>query len=129
MTPFLVECSPWLPRASPSQELLPYRERPEHIPTCQHILEHSQVPLFKLMTPFRSRFDKRTTIIPSESLLTSLICQLTVLTSWQAPYALLLACDSLANLVTKHWGAFSTTDRVDIRESNTFVTSSHAEPQ
>lgn len=55
-------------------ELLPYRERPEHIPTCQHILEHSQ-----------------------------------------APYALLLACDSLANLVTKHWGAFSTSDRVDIR--------------
>lgn len=61
-------------RQTAERELMPFRERPEHIPTCQLILEHSK-----------------------------------------QSYALLLACNSLQNLVTKHWGSFSTTDRLDIR--------------
>ena len=40
-TPFVVAAA---------QELLPYRERPEHIPTCQHILEHSQVRRISSLT-------------------------------------------------------------------------------
>jgi len=61
-------------RQTAERELTPFREQPEHIPTCQLILEHSK-----------------------------------------QSYALLLACNSLQNLVTKHWGSFSTSDRLDIR--------------
>ena len=120
-----------------SQELLPYRERPEHIPTCQHILEHSQartrysdLTLQSTISRFVTEFSKLLVVGgfycgagPSAGAAVGVACppgtSAAVLTRsflWQAPYALLLACDSLANLVTKHWGAFSTTDRVDIRE-------------